>query len=171
MSDAISNYNTALDPQRAAICERLRQLIEAALPQATSKVWHAIPVWWVGENVVVGYTERKTGVMLMFWNGQRFDEPELEASGSFHMAQIAYEDVGQIDEAKVNRWLGKAGTNIWDFASERRAFAARRKAKAVPKVRAKSKAKAKTKARRKAKTKAKAKAVKRPKAKRRAMAH
>jgi hypothetical protein len=164
--DSISSYNAALDPKRAAICDRLRTLIDAALPQATSKIWHAIPVWWVGENVVVGYTERKTGVMLMFWNGQRFDEPELEASGSFHMAQIAYEDASQIDELKVARWLGKAGTNIWDFASERRAYAARRKWKAenTPKTRAKAKAKVK------AKTKNKAKAVKRTKTKRRAKA-
>ena len=73
MSDAISAYALALDPQRTAICERLRPLIDAALPNATSKVWHAIPVWFVGENAVVGYTARKVGVRLMFWNGQRFD--------------------------------------------------------------------------------------------------
>lgn len=157
MSDAIATYNAALDAPRAAICDRLRQLIDAALPQATSKIWHAIPVWWVGENVVVGYTERKTGVMLMFWNGQRFDEPELEASGSFHMAQIGYDDVAQIDESKVARWLEQAGTNIWDFASERRAFTARRKTKAKSKTKAKKKT-------------TKAKAVRRPKVKKRAKA-
>jgi len=172
MSDAIATYNAALDPSRAAICDRLRQLIDAALPQATSKIWHAIPVWWVGENVVVGYTERKTGVMLMFWNGQRFDEPELEASGSFHMAQIGYDDVAQIDETKIARWLEKAATNIWDFASERRAFAARSKAKATkaPKTKAKAKPKAKPKAKAKTKTKVKAKVVKRLKSKKRAKA-
>ena len=53
------------ESQRAAICDRLRKNIDAALPQATSKIWHAIPVWLVGENVAVGYTVRKSGVMLM----------------------------------------------------------------------------------------------------------
>jgi hypothetical protein len=177
--DSISTYNAALDPQRAAICDRLRTLIDAGLPQATSKLWHAIPVWMVGENVAVGYTARKTGVMLMFWNGQHFDEPELEASGSFHMAQIAYEDAAQIDELKLSRWLEKAGTNIWDMVGERNAaVAAARKAKArkatktraKPKAKAKAQAKAKAKAKTKVKAKAKAKAVKRPKPKRRARA-
>ena len=159
-ADSISSYNAALDPQRAAICDRLRKNIDAALPQATSKIWHAIPVWLVGENVAVGYTARKTGVMLMFWNGQHFDEPELETTGSFHMAQIAYDDAAQIDEQKLARWLEKAGTNIWDMVGERNAFVARRrkaKARKAPKTRAKTKAKPKSKA------KAKAGVVKRPK--------
>jgi hypothetical protein len=164
-ADSISSYNGALDAQRAAICEKLRKNIDAALPQATSKLWHAIPVWFIGENVVVGYTARKTGVMLMFWNGQHFDEPELEASGSFHMAQIAYEDAAQIDEQKLAGWLAKAGTSIWDMVGERNAaVAAARKAKAKAKAKSKSKSKPKTKA----KVKAKAKVVKRPKAKKRA---
>ena len=130
--DSISTYISALDPQRAAVCERLCKSIDAALPQATGKLWHAIPVWFIGENVAVGFTARKTGVMLMFWNGQHFDEPELEASGSFHMAQIAYEDPAQIDEQNLARWLEKAGTSIWDMAGERRAFVEkRRKAKSA----------------------------------------
>jgi len=170
-ADSISSYNGALDAQRAAICEKLRKNIDAALPQATSKLWHAIPVWLVGENVVVGYSARKTGVMLMFWNGQHFDEPELEASGSFHMAQIAYEDQAQIDEQKLAGWLAKAGTSIWDMVGERNAaVAATRKAKAKAKAKSKPKTKTKTKlkAKAKAKAKVKAKVVKRPKAKKRA---
>ena len=144
--DSISTYISALDPQRAAVCERLRKSIDAALPQATGKLWHAIPVWFIGENVAVGFTARKTGVMLMFWNGQHFDEPELEASGSFHMAQIAYEDPAQIDEQNLARWLEKAGTSIWDMAGERRAFVEkRRKAKSAMAARAVKAAKAKAK--------------------------
>ena len=154
MNDAISAYANALDPQRAAICNRLSQLIDAGLPNATSRVWHAIPVWFVGQNAVVGYTARKQGVMLMFWNGKHFDEPELTPSGSFHVGQISYDDAAQIDEARLSRWLEKAGTNIWDMVGERNAHFAKRRAekakrKARPKVKAKAKAKAmvKTKAR------------------------
>ncbi len=174
-ADSISSYNAALDPQRAAICDRLRRNIDAALPQATSKMWHAIPVWLIGENVAVGYTARKSGVMLMFWNGQHFDEPELEASGSFHMAQIAYDDAAQIDEQKLARWLEKAGTNIWDMVGERNAaVAAARRAKARKARKTRAKTKTKTKAKPKASVKAranmKAKAAKRSKAKRRVKA-
>jgi hypothetical protein len=164
MNDAITAYAQALDPQRAAICNRLQQLIDAGLPNAASKMWHAIPVWFVGENAVVGYTARKQGVVLMFWNGEKFDEPELEHTGSFHVGQIGYDDVAQIDEAKMARWLQKAGTNIWDMVGERNAFVAKRRAaKAKAKMKAKPKAKAKPKS--KVKSKAKAK-VKRAKAKR-----
>ena len=171
-ADAISSYISSLDPQRAAVCERLRKSIDAALPQATGKVWHAIPVWFIGENVAVGFTARKTGVMLMFWNGQHFDEPELEASGSFHMAQIAYEDPAQVDEQKLARWLEKAGTSIWDMAGERRAFVEkRRKAKTakVSKVAKAAKAGKRGKAKKSAKP-SKPKPMKRKKATKRAKA-
>lgn len=164
-SEEISQYAAKLDAQRAAICLALQKHLDAGLPQATSKLWHAIPVWFVGDNPVVGFTARKTGVMLMFWNGQHFDEPELEASGSFHMAQIPYHDVAEIDEGKLSRWLQKAGTSIWDMTGERNAFVAKRRAE---KVRAKAKV-AKKPAKAKAKAKARAKAAKvEPKSKSRA---
>jgi hypothetical protein len=177
-SEDIARYAAKLDTQRAAICASLQRSLDAGLPQATSKLWHAIPVWFVGENPVVGFTARKTGVMLMFWNGQHFDEPELEASGSFHMAQIPYNDASEIDEAKLSRWLHKAGTNIWDMTGERNAFVAKRrlaKAKVAKKAPAKvaatkaKKAKPAEKSKAKAKAKAKVKPTKRksarPKAK------
>ena len=185
-NDDVAAYNAKLDPQRAAITDRLRAIIDAQLPQAEGKTWHAIPVWFIGENPVVGYTERKTGVMLMFWNGQHFDEPELEASGSFHMAQIAFEDVAQIDEQKLAGWLAKAGTSIWDMVGERNAAVAAQRAekarakaeattapapksppkkKAPAKAKPKAKAKAKVKAKAKSKVKAKAKAKSKTKSK------
>jgi|SRR5688572_10530143 len=143
--ESIADYIAAMDPVRGAIAERLTNNIDAALPQATGKLWHGIPVWFVGENPAVGFTARKQGVMLMFWNGQHFVEPGLEASGSFHMAQIPYLDASQMDEQKLGRWLAEAATSVWDMVGERRAFVAKRragKAKATTKARAKSKASA-----------------------------
>jgi hypothetical protein len=165
-SEEIAKYAARLDAPRAAICASLQKSLDAGLPQATSKLWHAIPVWFIGENPVVGFTARKTGVMLMFWNGQHFDEPELQASGSFHMAQIPYHDVLEIDEGKLSRWLQKAGTLIWDMTGERNAVVARRRA-AKPKVAKKSPAKAAARPVKKPKPVAKSKArpSARPKAK------
>jgi hypothetical protein len=156
-SDAIAGYASKLDPQRKQICDRLQKSINAALPDATPKLWHAIPVWLVGENVVVGYQARKQGVMLMFWNGRHFGEPELQNSGSFHMAQIAYLDASEIDQAKLARWLRKAGTSIWDMVGERNAFVAKRRAKVA---RARARASKPKVAKKAAKAKAKAKARK-----------
>jgi len=166
MNDAIAAYAQALDPQRTAICNRLRQLIDAGLPNATSKLWHAIPVWFVGQNAVVGYTTRKQGVVLMFWNGKHFDEPDLVHTGSFHVGQIGYDDAAQIDEVKLARWLEKAGTNIWDMVGERNAhFAKLREGKAKRTAKPKAKAKAKEKAKAKSKATSKAKSVARTSAK------
>ena len=152
MNDAITAYASNLDPQRADICANLCGAINELLPQATGKVWHGIPVWFMGENPVVGYTARKQGVMLMFWSGQHFAEPELTPSGSFHMAQIPYNDASEINREKLAGWLSKAGTIIWDMVGERNAFVAKRRAeKAKTKTKAKAKAKAKTKANAKAK--------------------
>jgi hypothetical protein len=160
-ADAIDQYAAKQDSQRAAICHALRKSIDGGLPRATSKLWHGIPVWFVGENPAVGFTARKTGVMLMFWNGQHFDEPELEASGSFHMAQKAYVDASEIDATKLARWLQKAGTSVWDMVGERNAFVAKRKA-AKAKGNAKANAKGKGKRAASAKSPVKRTAVKRP---------
>jgi hypothetical protein len=127
-NQAIAAYAAKLDAQRAAICSALHGAINELLPKATPRVWHAIPVWFMGDNPVVGYTARKTGVMLMFWNGQKFNEPELTASGSFHMAQIPYHDVTEIDHQKLAGWLRKAGSSIWDLKGERDAVVAKRRA-------------------------------------------
>ena len=167
--DSISSYVSSLDPQRAAICERLAKSIDATLPRATSKLWHSIPVWFIGENPAVGFTARKTGVMLMFWNGQHFEEPELEKTGSFHMAQIAYEDLVQIDEQKLARWVEKAGTSIWDMVGERRAFVGKQRMAKAAKAAKAAKVGKRAKARKPAKT-SKPKPAKRAKPKKRARA-
>jgi hypothetical protein len=162
-SDPIAGFTEDLDPKHAAVCHKLRAIIDRELPAATSKLWHAIPVWFVGENAVVGYDARKAGIVLMFWNGQKFETGGLEASGSFHVGQILYTDPAEIDEALMARWLKEAGTNIWDMVGERRAFVARRKAK-------KAKAEVKEKARPKAKARPQSKALPRARTKRMAKA-
>jgi hypothetical protein len=129
--DPIASYARALTPAAVAICRKLRSAIDGALPEATSRIWHGAPVWFVGENPVVGYSSKaKAGdtVTLLFWNGQSFGEPDLEAVGSFHAAQIQYRDVRAIDAKPLVRWLGKAGKDIWDAVAWRRAMLARRRA-------------------------------------------
>jgi hypothetical protein len=152
--DPIAGFARDLDPQLAGVCQSLRAIIDRELPAATSKLWHAIPVWFVGENAVVGYDSRKAGIMLMFWNGQRFETGGLEASGSFHVGQILYKDPAEIDEALMARWLKEAGTNIWDMVGERRAFIAQRKAKNARKAKTEVKGKAGPKVKARPQTKA-----------------
>jgi effector-binding domain-containing protein len=51
----------------------------------------------------------------MFWNGQSFGEPALEAAGKFKAAQIQFSDQAEIDVRLLRRWLRKASTDICDY--------------------------------------------------------
>lgn len=119
IKDPISRYAAQQGSAHAAICRKLRKSIDTALKGATSKIWHAIPVWFIRENPVVGYHAREEGVVLLFWNGQEFDEPDLKAVGKFHAAQIQYADAKEIDAKALRSWLRKAATNIWDYRAMR----------------------------------------------------
>lgn len=118
--DPISSYAAEQNAKHAAICRKLRKAIDNALKGASSKIWHAIPVWFIRENPVVGYHTRTDGVTLLFWNGQEFDEPALQAVGKFNAAQIQYAEATEIDAKALRAWLRKAATNIWDYRAMRK---------------------------------------------------
>jgi hypothetical protein len=118
---SIAEYDSAQSPPQASVCRKLRAEIERALPEATSKVWHGSPVWFVGDTPVVGYNVAAKGdVVLLFWNGQAFGDPALEPIGKFKAAQIQFGAVSQIKVTPLRRWLKKAGTDIWDVSGIRR---------------------------------------------------
>lgn len=114
-NDAISAYVGALEGEFRAICELLRSEIDTALKGAASKIWHAIPVWFIDENPVVGYKAASKHVNLLFWSGQSFNEPGLTAAGKFKAAQAKFTEVNQVDLKQLRRWLKKARTEIWDY--------------------------------------------------------
>ena len=113
--DPISAYACSLTADQLTISETLRSEIDAAMPKSTSKIWHAMPVWFIDDNPVVGYKVTAKHVNLLFWNGQSFNEPGLMAAGKFHAVQTKFTDVSQIDVKLLRRWLKKARTDIWDF--------------------------------------------------------
>jgi uncharacterized protein YdhG (YjbR/CyaY superfamily) len=113
-SDPVAAYSRAKPPALRRICDRLRALIDAAVPKATSKVWHGSPVWFVGENPVVGYSANAKGVQLLFWNGRAIDGKGLEPVGKYGAAQAVFADAAEIDPAVVRRWLKKAGSDVFD---------------------------------------------------------
>ncbi|HEX5135455.1 MAG TPA: DUF1801 domain-containing protein [Planctomycetota bacterium] len=120
----VAAYAREQEPAVGAMCERLRELIEAALPKASSKVWHGSPVWFLDENPVVGYSAKKKGVSLLFWNGKAIGEPALEPVGKYGAAEALFGDAAGIDAKAVRRWLKVAGENVFDskaFFKEMRA--------------------------------------------------
>ncbi len=112
---AVDDWHAALTGDAVAICATLRQLIDAALPDAESKVWHAHPVWFLAGNPIVGYSLRKSGINLMFWSGQSFTTPGLTPEGSFKAAEVRFTTPDQIDPDLVARWLEEARHIQWDY--------------------------------------------------------
>jgi hypothetical protein len=112
--DPFAAYSLAQPLALRPICDLLRELIDAALPKATSKVWHGSPVWFMGDNPVVGYNATAKAVNLLFWNGQAFDEADLQPVGKYRAAQAKFNDAAEIDPKVIRRWLKKAKSDVFD---------------------------------------------------------
>jgi 3-methyladenine DNA glycosylase AlkD len=112
--DQVTAYSQAQPPAFRAICDLLRELMDRTFPKATSKVWHGSPVWFIGDNPVVGYSANGKTVNLLFWNGQAFDEPDLRPVGEYRAAQATFGDAAEIHPQVVRRWLKKAKSDVFD---------------------------------------------------------
>ncbi len=115
MNKDIQAYNDAQSTEDREICNILSQEISSGLPEATNKIWHAHPVWFLDGNPVAGYSKLKNCVRLLFWSGQSFDEEALQQEGSFKAAEIRYTSATQINRNDLKRWLEKSGRIQWDY--------------------------------------------------------
>jgi len=83
MLPEIKKYHEGKSPDHRAICDQLYEVIEAEYGVDECKLWHGAPVWFIDGNPIVGYHGLKPGVRLLFWSGQSFGMPGLEARGPF----------------------------------------------------------------------------------------
>ena len=115
MNPDIAAYNNKQESEESAICHLLSREIDANLPEAESKIWHAHPVWFLNGNPVVGYCKLKNCIRLLFWSGQTFNEEALQKEGSFKAAEVRYTSPEQINPTDLKRWLQKAREIQWDY--------------------------------------------------------
>ena len=115
MANEIQTYNNAQSDSDKAICDLLQREIDRHLPEASSKLWHGHPVWFLAGNPIVGYSKLKNSVRLMFWSGQSFDEAGLQPEGTFKAAEIRYVSADQVNTGDLERWLEKSKTIQWDY--------------------------------------------------------
>jgi hypothetical protein len=110
-------YNAAQSAGDKRICDALARAIDRhlSLHEAENKIWHSHPVWFLDGNPIVGYSKLKDCIRLLFWSGQSFAEPGLEAEGSFKAAEARYTSVGQIVDGDLKRWLDKSIEIQWDY--------------------------------------------------------
>ena len=111
----IGEYNQSLTGADLEIAKLLFKEINLSLPEATSKLWHGGPVWFLNDNPVVGYDKLKDCIRLLFWSGQSFNEPGLQNEGSFKAAEARYTDVNQINVSDLRAWLQKSKVTQWDY--------------------------------------------------------
>jgi hypothetical protein len=112
--DEIAAWSRAQSPKHRALCDALRKSIDAALPKASSKLWHGAPVWFLGENPVVGYSVKAGVVSLLFWNGVAFGDPALKPVGKYGAAEAVFRDADELEGKALRRWLKHAGTDVFD---------------------------------------------------------
>lgn len=115
MNEDVAKYHEELVDSDKVICNELHKIISTHLPNATNKVWHGHPVWFLDGNPIVGYSKLKGDVRMLFWSGQSFNEPDLAPEGSFKAAEIRFTDVGQINADDLVRYLQKAVNIQWDY--------------------------------------------------------
>jgi hypothetical protein len=115
MQQDILDYHNTLTPNDKAICNLLYAVINQNLLKAEHKIWHAIPVWFIDGNPIVGYGKLKDCIRLLFWSGQTFEEPMLKNEGKFKAAEIRYTNENQINCQDLQRWLNKAENIQWDY--------------------------------------------------------
>lgn len=111
----IETFNDAQSGDDKLICDALRQEIDRALPDAESKIWHAHPVWFLDGNPIVGYSKLKNCVRLLFWSGQSFATPGLDAEGKFKAAEKRFVTPTEIDRDRLRLWLEEARVIQWDY--------------------------------------------------------
>lgn len=115
MTSEIASYHAQFTDWEQGICTTLETAISTHLPDAEGKIWHGHPVWFLNENPVAGYAKQKNGIQLLFWSGQSFDEPGLQASGKFKAAECIFTESRQPDPHELQRWLEKSRAIQWDY--------------------------------------------------------
>ncbi len=116
MNPEIMKYNEQQELNHKEVCDFLALQIDKKLANAQNKIWHAHPVWFLDGNPIVGYSKQKPGIRLMFWSGADFEETGLNVPGKkFKDASIFYNDISEIKQSDLQRWLKKAKEIQWDY--------------------------------------------------------
>jgi hypothetical protein len=113
----IKQYNEKLSPESKKLCEWLLSQFKKALRGTDAKVWHGHPVWFHDGNPIVGYSQMKNGVQILFWSGQSFTQSGLTPVGKFKAAGIYVSSNKDPGQAVLNTWLEESLKIQWDYAN------------------------------------------------------
>jgi hypothetical protein len=111
----IKQYNQKLSPESKVICDWLLSQFKKALPGTEAKIWHGHPVWFHNGNPVVGYSQMKAGIQILFWSGQSFTNSGLTPIGKFKAAGIYIASKKDPKIAELGLWLKECLEIQWDY--------------------------------------------------------
>ena len=99
-------------------------ILDAELPDATTKLYHGIPVWCVSDQPTVGLKPAKAHLSVLFFRGQQLLDGKgvdatgkLVASGSFEMASVKLSSAADLDDEALRTWVRAAKANDLQGAS------------------------------------------------------
>lgn len=116
--DDIMRYNAELDdPHHWEIADLFCEAVTELLPDASGKVWHGHPVWFLDGNPIVGYHLQKGTMKVLFWSGQSFDEPDFVPVGKFTAAGFSIPEPADFGAYDWETLLGKARDIQWDYGN------------------------------------------------------
>ncbi len=105
--DVISSYIAQQDPEKRALLEKARAIIEKTLPDATTSIKWGVPFYQVGGKNVCALASFKEFIGITFFAGPTaLSDPgrKLEGEGK---TQRMYKmrTAKDIDAARISRWL------------------------------------------------------------------
>ena len=113
----IKQYNQKLSPESKVICDWLLAQFKKNLPGTEAKIWHGHPVWFHNGNPIVGYSQMKAGIQVLFWSGQSFKTSGLMSVGKFKAAGVYVASKKDPAVAELAAWLEEALSIQWDYAN------------------------------------------------------
>jgi hypothetical protein len=113
-------YNNSQTDQMEKICTILKHEIETYIPQASAKLYHSNPVWFIDDNPIVGYDVAGDRVNLLFWSGQSFQAEGLKATGKFEAAGTFFNSEGSVNKQQLRQWLEESVAVQWNYRDLRK---------------------------------------------------
>lgn len=106
----IDEYLAGLPAAVAPVASALRAVIDGEAPDAASRMYQGIPVWFFRDAMSIGVKANSRDVSLLFFAGQRMSDPTglLRASGSFELASVKLATTGDVDEDVIRDWIRRA---------------------------------------------------------------
>ncbi|WRZ91891.1 DUF1801 domain-containing protein [Streptomyces sp. NBC_01007] len=109
-SSDITAYLNDLEGPLRDIGERIRPVIDSALPDDSGALWHGHPTWSLGDKPgqtpVCLLKAYKSYVTFGLWRGQEVADPSGRlVAGARHMASVRLSGAEDVDPVLFGEWL------------------------------------------------------------------